>query len=936
MDSVDRRMRPEDSPYVRRRRESISRGRASSAASSFRDGMDSVERHRPQTVPVLSEPKDADVRPPPETVPNIKVPFRLSRWQKLPIDSDFREEIVAEHRRSSSEQWAPPRQEELPPRPVTRSSIPPGWSMPREFEQECDRFDQRHGNLFQKTHTVLSQLESDSTSAKAERSFQRDLAEIRTHRLPVQPLRWRSADTGGAGRPPWEVGGDPLANGGFSGSRNPRSAPRGRPPRVKVANPDVMSADELSAAEARLAELKRRAAAGELTDEERAEMEALEKKLAAHHKAAMMSPDELDAAEARLAELKRRAAAGELTDEERKEMEALERKLAAHHKAIRGALMSADELNAAEARLAELKRRAAAGELTDEERAEMEALEKKLAAHHKAANAAMMSADELDEAEARLAELKRRAAAGELTDEERREMEALERKLAAHHQAAAAKGIMSADEVDAAEARLAELKRRAAAGELTDEERAEMEALERKLAAHHKASEAEAAKAAAKGGGKGGKGNKRGGGSGGGADGALDDGPPEWLKKSKIFGSRCQGGSGLYDSQETLIASLEHDWGWAKQNNLEQYIAKADGDGKTDPDGANARVKAVLQEVYNMLLSVYYYYASATADLDVYTIGPNEYNMMLVELDLPVPGSADCAKQHLESIFIAVDSGQKTKEAFNAKHALSRQEFLQVMIRIAVHRYVKPRKRGAAPLLTDVSEAVRELLSVHIEPRVDPAALQVSNDFREKLVYIEETNEVLSDKVETLQALYEVYSGKSHGMDDLTSDSKMLGIDEWLELCADLQLIDDEFTLREARLCFLWSRLRVADESDASQRRSMCNLRFEDFCECLVRLATMKRMPTDAEVDEAGYADGGDMILGLRKTAQLRDWCATRQQAWNDELPQPIGRCVSHLLATFIRTVEDRLLREDEPTTGVGLTKKMVTTFKNRVQKSGG
>jgi len=888
MDSVDRRMRPEDSPYVRRRRESISRGRASSAASSFRDGMDSVERHRPQTVPVLSEPKDADVRPPPETVPNIKVPFRLSRWQKLPIDSDFREEIVAEHRRSSSEQWAPPRQEELPPRPVTRSSIPPGWSMPREFEQECDRFDQRHGNLFQKTHTVLSQLESDSTSAKAERSFQRDLAEIRTHRLPVQPLRWRSADTGGAGRPPWEVGGDPLANGGFSGSRNPRSAPRGRPPRVKVANPDVMSADELSAAEARLAELKRRAAAGELTDEERAEMEALE------------------------------------------------RKLAAHHKAIRGALMSADELNAAEARLAELKRRAAAGELTDEERAEMEALEKKLAAHHKAANAAMMSADELDEAEARLAELKRRAAAGELTDEERREMEALERKLAAHHQAAAAKGIMSADEVDAAEARLAELKRRAAAGELTDEERAEMEALERKLAAHHKASEAEAAKAAAKGGGKGGKGNKRGGGSGGGADGALDDGPPEWLKKSKIFGSRCQGGSGLYDSQETLIASLEHDWGWAKQNNLEQYIAKADGDGKTDPDGANARVKAVLQEVYNMLLSVYYYYASATADLDVYTIGPNEYNMMLVELDLPVPGSADCAKQHLESIFIAVDSGQKTKEAFNAKHALSRQEFLQVMIRIAVHRYVKPRKRGAAPLLTDVSEAVRELLSVHIEPRVDPAALQVSNDFREKLVYIEETNEVLSDKVETLQALYEVYSGKSHGMDDLTSDSKMLGIDEWLELCADLQLIDDEFTLREARLCFLWSRLRVADESDASQRRSMCNLRFEDFCECLVRLATMKRMPTDAEVDEAGYADGGDMILGLRKTAQLRDWCATRQQAWNDELPQPIGRCVSHLLATFIRTVEDRLLREDEPTTGVGLTKKMVTTFKNRVQKSGG
>ena len=52
------------------------------------------------------------------------------------------------------------------------------------------------------------------------------------------------------------------------------------------------------------------------------------------------------------------------------------------------------------------------------------------------------------------------------------------------------KGLMSVAEVEAAEARLADLKRRAAAGELTEEERAEMEALEQKLAAHHAASRA--------------------------------------------------------------------------------------------------------------------------------------------------------------------------------------------------------------------------------------------------------------------------------------------------------------------------------------------------------------------------------------------------------------------------------------------------------------
>ena len=241
----------------------------------------------------------------------------------------------------------------------------------------------------------------------------------------------------------------------------------------------IMSADEVDVAEARLADLKRRAAAGELTEEERREMAALERKLATHRtaKAAsaaakdMMSSDELDAAEVRLADLRRRKAAGLLTDEERRELAVLERKLSAHHAAMANALMGADEKAEAEARLADLKRRAAAGELTEEERAELETLERRLAAHGAAMEAkGVMSAADVVAAEARLADLKRRAAAGELTEEERREMAALERKLVAHN-AAKAKGIMSADEVDVAEARLADLKRRAAAGELTEEER---------------------------------------------------------------------------------------------------------------------------------------------------------------------------------------------------------------------------------------------------------------------------------------------------------------------------------------------------------------------------------------------------------------------------------------------------------------------------------
>ena len=79
--------------------------------------------------------------------------------------------------------------------------------------------------------------------------------------------------------------------------------------------------------------------------------------------------------------------------------------------------------------------------------------------------------------EARLAELRRRQAAGQLTDAERLEMEALQRKQQGIYGAG---GHGYGGNGSDGEVRLAELRRRQAAGQLTDAERLEMEALQRK------------------------------------------------------------------------------------------------------------------------------------------------------------------------------------------------------------------------------------------------------------------------------------------------------------------------------------------------------------------------------------------------------------------------------------------------------------------------
>jgi len=383
--------------------------------------------------------------------------------------------------------------------------------------------------------------------------------------------------------------------------------------------------------------------------------------------------------------------------------------------------------------------------------------------------------------------------------------------------------------------------------------------------------------------------------------------------------------------------SLECDWKWALENKIDQFIAKADGRGKTDPTGeagteAVARVKETLREHYAMILGIYDYYASLNADGDVFTIGMNEFNAFLNECELPIPGSLDCNKQHLEQLFVAIDSGQKAKEKFNSKHALSRQEFLQFLVRAAVSRYCKPRKKGEEPIHTDVSAALRELLLNQMKPNVDPAALQNSNEFRQKFLYVQETDALLAQHESTLQALYDVYSDEQHATSDLTSISGMLGITQWLNMCDHLQLVDEEFTIREMTSCFMWARMRVADETNIVERRKMCNLKFVDFLEALCRMATMKTMPTDDEVEAAGCADGGEMLLKM-VPSERRNFVVQRPQNWDSEPRQPIWRCLFHLISLITRSVEGVVtvkVKGVDPTVkaDLRLTRAEVKTFK--------
>ena len=62
-----------------------------------------------------------------------------------------------------------------------------------------------------------------------------------------------------------------------------------------------------------------------------------------------------------------------------------------------------------------------------------------------------------------------------------------------------------------------------------------------------------------------------------------------------------------------------------------------------------------------------------------------------------------------------------------------------------------------------------------------------------------------------------------------------------------------DFTRREARLAFVWAKMRVKDE--LTNRFKHTHMNFTDFLEALSRASEMMTLPDDCDIEEAGCAN---------------------------------------------------------------------------------
>ena len=218
-----------------------------------------------------------------------------------------------------------------------------------------------------------------------------------------------------------------------------------------------------------------------------------------------------------------------------------------------------------------------------------------------------------------------------------------------------------------------------------------------------------------------------------------------------------------------------------------------------------------------------------------------------------------------------------------------------MLVRLAIMRYIVP---GAE---TDISNAVGCLMKQLVE-RLVPAAKQDPNSFRRKYCYIESVCKVFDRLKRSLRMLFDLYADPP-GVK--TPEAHVLHFHDWMKMLKDLCFFDEAFQQRDGTLIFVFSRLRVVDEESERGKRKLSTLSFEDFLEALVRVATMKALPTRAELALLGARDAGTFLIELRSNpTTYAAFVKARVRGWDDPLRQPIHRCLEHLLSLIIRTIE--------------------------------
>ncbi|KAH8062636.1 hypothetical protein JL722_3563 [Aureococcus anophagefferens] len=372
---------------------------------------------------------------------------------------------------------------------------------------------------------------------------------------------------------------------------------------------------------------------------------------------------------------------------------------------------------------------------------------------------------------------------------------------------------------------------------------------------------------------------------------------PAWKLETSMFAPRLKEADSrqFLDAENVLAKALACDWRMVlAEDRFHKFVRKMDEGvkGGESIDDELEDIRKAFAGRYATVLRLFDYYCACSSILTkaAFSISQNSYNLMLQETGIPDETTA-CTFDECKKVFIVCnfEADKKSEQSdMNEDKALMRYEFIECLVRMAHARFKKD--------IDDVSECVDALFDDVVLRNVTPESILDTDDFRRDRLYFEEVEDGFKPHLKPLRIVYDKYA-----MLKPDGGRPSFSLMEWVTVLNDGRLIGDELTVREARLCFFWSRMVVADE--VKSRHKFMTLSWVEFLEALARVADMTNVPTDEMVADCGAINMIDYEFKVQKMLpEEREKFSERRPSADLLAPKtrPLGNKVDKLCKSLL------------------------------------
>ncbi|CAI2387670.1 unnamed protein product [Moneuplotes crassus] len=378
---------------------------------------------------------------------------------------------------------------------------------------------------------------------------------------------------------------------------------------------------------------------------------------------------------------------------------------------------------------------------------------------------------------------------------------------------------------------------------------------------------------------------------------------PEWDIRNSVFWGY------MIDTNDIHRKCFEFDWAQCK---IPRIIK--------DPE-EQLKVKNYLESIYKPIRETYKYYAGFNPCGHVPCIGQNVFNEIINLTDI-VDGK-DLKLSDIDLEFIATKAGNK-KKLLNPERWLVRYQLMEVLVRIAIHKYcrsrgddraksnfsqsmgsVKPTSPKVQKEIYTHSQAVKKLFEEHF---LEHMVKFDCNKWRVEKLWNQQNDEVLKKYYKQIKSVFEIYSGKH----TKPGKPKFSSIEEFLNMVMSTGVLKNgSIGVSEMGAIFNVSMMTQIDELNYQRHLEMYLLEFiEAICRFAARCTDIPRTGDDQarrvftpEKSLKTSEDGGldEEALPLDGNKLLTTQLSTKA-AWEME-------CVEHLpLHDKIRKIIELLI----------------------------